>query len=110
VHDMGGWVGFGQKTEAEWPFVAKEFENRYRGFSQRSELPEFPCLLLGIAQNYNQCKGIASNPPRLIGNEAAARQVMASGTDSPLLSIRSAGDVANDSLLRLVKTDRAEAA
>jgi len=39
LHDMGGWVAMGSKTEDEWPFVAKEFENRYRGFRARSETP-----------------------------------------------------------------------
>lgn len=36
VQDMGGWVALGDKREKEWPFVAKEFENRYRGYPMRS--------------------------------------------------------------------------
>jgi hypothetical protein len=43
IQDMGGWIGLGTKTEDEWPFVAKEFENRYRGFKQRSEIPDNQC-------------------------------------------------------------------
>ena len=39
LHDMGGWIALGQKNEDEWPFVAREFENRYRGFRERSEIP-----------------------------------------------------------------------
>jgi len=35
IQDMGGWLGLGQRQEAEWPFVAKEFETRYRGFKAR---------------------------------------------------------------------------
>jgi hypothetical protein len=110
LHDMGGWIALGQKTEDEWPFVAKEFENRYRGFSQRSELPEYPCLLLGIAEAYNQSQGNRSSPPRLIGHEGAARKVRDGGTDSPLISMRSAGEVSRESVLRLVPTGPAEEA
>ncbi len=28
LHDMGGWMALGQKSEDEWPFVAKEFATR----------------------------------------------------------------------------------
>ena len=63
LHDMGGWIALGQKTEDEWPFVAKEFDNRYRGFSQRSEVPEYPRVLSGIAEAYNGRNGHASSPP-----------------------------------------------
>ena len=44
LHDMGGWIALGQKNEDEWPFVAREFENRYRGFRERSEIPEHPSV------------------------------------------------------------------
>jgi hypothetical protein len=32
ISDMGGWVLLGSKGDGDWPFIAKEFENRYRGY------------------------------------------------------------------------------
>lgn len=110
LHDMGGWVPLGQKTEDEWPFIAKEFENRYRGFSSRGETPSYPKVLAGIAQSYNDAKGHKTNPPQLIGNSAAAMSVMAGGTDVPLLSMRSVGDMADAGFLRIIKRIPDEAA
>ena len=81
LHDMGGWVGIGQKTEDEWPFVAKEFENRYRGYAMRGESPDYPCVLIGIAEAYNGQKGLRSDPPRLIGDRSSAEIVMSGGRD-----------------------------
>ena len=37
LQDMGGWLALGTKQETEWPFVAKEFENRYRGYKAKNE-------------------------------------------------------------------------
>jgi hypothetical protein len=88
VTDMGGWIGLGNKNEDEWPFVAKEFENRYRGFKSRSEIPEYPAKLIGIATAHNQQKGFKSDEPVLIGNENLARQVLNGGTDKPSIGFK----------------------
>jgi hypothetical protein len=88
ITDMGGWIGLGNKNEDEWPFVAKEFENRYRGFKSRSEIPEYPAMLIGIATAHNQQKGFKSDEPVLIGNEHAARQVLNGGTDKPSIGFK----------------------
>ena len=68
LHDMGGWIQLGNKTEEEWPFVAKEFESRYRGFRARSEVPDYPPVLTGIANAYNRSKGIELEPMVMIGD------------------------------------------
>lgn len=91
LHDMGGWILLGQKNEDEWPFVAKEFENRYRGFRERSEIPEYPSILIGIANAYNRSKGLPLDPCVMIGDEAACRRVIAGGTDKPLIGFKQAG-------------------
>lgn len=67
IHDMGGWIGFGMKSEEEWPFVAREFENRYRGFKERSDTnPPHPEVLTGIANAHNAAHGLPSQPPVMI--------------------------------------------
>ena len=102
LHDMGGWVGLGQKTEDEWPFVAKEFENRYRGYAMRGETPDYPQELIGIAEAYNGRKGMRSDPPRLIGDRTAAERVMSGGRDgADLISFSS------PAALRLVDSEAA---
>ncbi|WP_299078991.1 DUF6475 domain-containing protein [uncultured Paraglaciecola sp.] len=79
IQDMGGWIAFGTKTEDEWPFVANEFQKRYRGFKSRSMEPEYPSHLIGMAESNNSKEGYRIDPPRLIGNQEKANQVMNSG-------------------------------
>jgi len=90
--DMGGWVQLGTKTEDEWPFVAKEFENRYRGYRMRDEQPEYAPVLIGMANAHNAQNGFKGQPPVLVGDEAKATAVMKSGTTAPLLSMKSASE------------------
>jgi hypothetical protein len=88
IQDMGGWIGLGAKNEDEWPFVAKEFENRYRGFKARSEIPDYPAKLIGIANAHNQQKGFKQDGPVLIGVDHLARQVLSGGTDKPSIGFK----------------------
>lgn len=88
IHDMGGWIGLGTKADTEWPFVAKEFENRYRGFKARSEIPEYPAKLIGIATAHNEQKGFKTDTPVLVGNEMKAKQVLAGGSDKPSIGFK----------------------
>lgn len=81
ISDMGGWVNIGNKTEDDWPFVAREFENRYRGYVSRSESPEYPPVMVGMAEAQNNTMGFKSQPPRLIGNPEAARRVYLHGSN-----------------------------
>ena len=106
LHDMGGWIALGQKNEDEWPFVAREFENRYRGFRERSEIPEYPSVLIGIANAHNRSKGHALQDFVMIGDESACQRVLSGGTDKPLVGFKQAGYVVPD--LRLV--DKTEVA
>lgn len=95
IHDMGGWIGLGTKNEDEWPFVAKEFENRYRGFRVRSEIPEYPTKLIGIANAHNEKHNFKPDAPVLIGNELMARQVLNGGTDKLSIGFKRLSDVLN---------------
>lgn len=80
LHDMGGWMGLGNKTDDEWPFVAREFENRYRGFKARNECVEYPATMIGVYEANNAKEGRKVAPPMLIGDASRARQVLLSGT------------------------------
>ncbi len=88
IQDMGGWIGLGSKNEDEWPFVAKEFENRYRGFKARSEIPDYPPKLIGITSAHNAQMDFPFDTPVLIGNELQARQVLAGGSDKPTIGFK----------------------
>lgn len=90
IADMGGWIWFGNQIEDEWPFVAKNFENRYRGYKLRGETPEYQPVLIGLANAHNQQEGFRNNPPILIGNQSSAKLVMLGGTDRPLLEMKTA--------------------
>lgn len=88
IADMGGWASFGNKKEDEWPFVAKEFENRYRGFRARGEVPAYPHRLIGIYESGNSSAGQASRPETyLIGHRETAIATIKNGTTGPLLEL-----------------------
>lgn len=88
IQEMGGWVEIGSKDDKEWPFVQKEFEMRYRGYKSRNERPEYPAVLIGMAEAHNSQQGMLSQAPLLLGDTAAARSVVIGGTDVPLLVAR----------------------
>lgn len=81
IHDMGGWVKMatGAATEKDWVFVGNEFENRYRGYLIRSDLGEFPSVLVGQTAVHNATCGGPLPVPMLIGDPQAAMQVVAGG-------------------------------
>lgn len=79
ITDMGGWIQLGMKTDDEWPFVGREFQNRYRGYKARSMDPEYPSHLIGIAESGNNNQGFKSDPPKLLGGIEKAKQVMSKG-------------------------------
>ncbi|BBE09704.1 Bacteriophage protein, Gp10 [Mycoavidus cysteinexigens] len=85
LSEMGGWIQLSTKHEDDWPFVRNEFVNRYRGYRMRSEVPDYPPVLIGIAEMTNQQLGFEVAPPLLVGSAAMAQQVMRQGTDQPLL-------------------------
>lgn len=79
LSDMGGWIPLGMKTEEEWPFVAKEFENRYRGYKSRNEKPEYRSHLIGLAEAHNSKEGHKIDKPVIIGNHEQALLVYRGG-------------------------------
>lgn len=86
--DMGGWTSLGAKSEDEWPFVAKEFETRYRGFRMRGDIPAYPPTLIGLSDAQNHAAGQRHNAGVvLIGHRETAVAVLKAGTDGPLLQL-----------------------
>ncbi len=77
--DMGGWVLLGTRGDTDWPFVAKEFETRYRGYAMRSEIPPYPAHLSGIIEHENGHRGYPAPEPVLIGDADRARRVLEHG-------------------------------
>lgn len=83
VEDMGGWVLLGTKTDKEWPFIAKEFETRYRGYRMQGGAGEYPPKLTGIAEAQNSNGGFKIPDPVLIGNKGMATIVLLGGSNEP---------------------------
>ncbi len=102
ITDMGGWIWFGQQIEDEWPFVAKNFENRYRGYKLQGVVPDYYPVLTGLANAQNQTNGYKGNPPMMIGNAKEAERVMRMGTDKPLIAMTPMSAEAANKTLRLV--------
>lgn len=100
IHEMGGWPSFGTKTEDEWPFVAREFENRYRGYVMRGETPEYLPVMVGLFEMHNANKGLKVEAPRLIGDAQKAERVMLGGMSG--VSLIGRGVRASEAVLRLI--------
>lgn len=95
IADMGGWPELGRKDKEEWPFVAKEFQTRYRGFKVTRTLPAYPAKLIGIFDQQNAAQGFQDQQqPMLIGDATAARSVLVGGSKQPLLQIGRMTDAA----------------
>ncbi len=81
LEDMGGWIALGMKGEDEWPFIAKEFEGRYRAYALRKECGEYHRVLIGVNEAQNARSGFKSMPPLLLGNEQQCLQVLSGGAE-----------------------------
>jgi len=79
--DMGGWIALGTKKETEWPFVAREFENRYRGYRTAGKISSYPPVLAGITQAQNEPHGMPAPEPVLIGDRQQAMLTRKHGRD-----------------------------
>jgi hypothetical protein len=103
LQDMGGWLALGSKQETEWPFIAKEFENRYRGYKAKNEKVDYPKKLTGLYDATNLTQGFKDQPVILIGDKSKAEQVLLTGNDKPLLEFNSFDDVISER--KLLKND-----
>lgn len=102
ISDMGGWIKFGTQTEENWPFVSNEFQNRYRGYKMRGEVPEYLPVMTGIANAHNSKEGFRKQAPMLIGNEVRAKQVMLAGTSAQLIQMRLASETLGNAAIKQI--------
>lgn len=81
IEDMGGWVkvSTGSATEKDFVFVGNEFENRYRGYLIRSDVGEYPRILMGQSAVHNAQCGGPPPAPVLIGDSRKAMAVITNG-------------------------------
>lgn len=84
VEDLGGWPALCATTYDELPHVERRFCAAYRAHLKGGTA--HPPRLPGLAEQHNAIGGHASQPPELIGDEAAARAVMAGGTHRPRIA------------------------
>lgn len=88
IDDMGGWVRLCETREEELPFRAREFENRYRGFASRRQIPAIRSTLIGRSEATNAALGFTEAADLvLIGEPKACEQVRRLGADSRALAI-----------------------
>lgn len=90
IADMGGWVLIGGKDDKEWPFMGKEFQQRYRAYAQRGPVTEYPAQLTGIANAQNASTGRPLLPPLLLGDAERAKQVLKGSTGSAQIGFKRA--------------------
>jgi len=105
VAEMGGWIWFGTQHDKEWPFIAQRFETIYRGYKLRSEAPDYPPLLIGLANAQNAMDGQPMQPPMMIGNARHAQAVQAGGSAQPLISMRRADTLTSASVPALTSSN-----
>lgn len=94
LQEMGGWISLGDKTEDEWPFVAKEFENRYRGYKGRNELPKYRKTLTGLFDASNVAQGYKEQDVVLIGDTDKARMVISGGIEHLSIQLTQLSEIA----------------
>lgn len=103
LHDMGGWVHLCSKRIDEWPFVKNEFVNRYRGASMRAAT-NYPAKLVGLTEAHNAADHAKYvPPPKYVGDEARARQVMIGGQVGGALRHSQIGNLLPDMVKLLEK-------
>ena len=76
--DMGGWMGFGQITDDEWPFKRNEFMKRYQGYLINPP-KTVEKRLIGFMEAHNAKGNFPVPLPRLVGDPERARLVYESG-------------------------------
>lgn len=87
IQDMGGWPTVCSTTEKEYPFLQRRFEEAYRAYKVRGEVPVHPSRLIGTIEAQNGFMGYTigkdyPDPVKLIG-EPNACKLISSGAMLP---------------------------
>lgn len=95
IEDLGGWPKVCRTQHDELQFVQKRFCDSYRAYAGRPEGVAYPAKLMGAADAENARLGHKVQPPALIGDARAAKQVLACGMTGPKTQITHLGAVAD---------------
>lgn len=93
IDDIGGWIGLGESEEKDLPFIQKRFEQAYRNYRTRGDIPAHKRYLIGRSEAQNNLQGYVSDKPILIGNKELAQKTLEAGSDKPKISISVADSV-----------------
>jgi len=87
--DMGGWIGFGAKTNDELPFIERDFINRYKSYKTTiGAVKDWPSRLVGVIEFENVANGTVNDsrytqwPVVMIGDPKAAQKVLEMGVEN----------------------------
>ncbi|EMN7430334.1 hypothetical protein WB904_002863 [Vibrio parahaemolyticus] len=99
--DMGGWEEICRTNVEEMPFVAKEFENRYRTELFHPSM-KHPKKLIGTTERENVSNGIGvTEPPITIGNIEQCRLTYKTGSNSTNITGMLSRPAANDDIQKI---------
>lgn len=87
IDDIGGWIGLGGSEERELPFIQKRFEQAYRNYKTKGDLPVHKRYLIGRSEAQNNLQGYVSDKPILIGDKHLAQLTLDAGSDKPRISM-----------------------
>lgn len=59
IYDLGGWTTVCGTSEKDFPFLAIDFKNRYKGYMNRGVIPKYPNRLVGIEENSRREYGLS---------------------------------------------------
>lgn len=86
IKSMSSWINLCDAEEKQMPFIAKEFQDRYRGYILKKPA-SYPKYLPGRFELKNSAFGYACPSPVLIGNVLKAKEVIVTGISIPLWEI-----------------------
>lgn len=87
IDDIGGWIGLGGSEEKELPFIQKRFEQSYRNYKTRGDIPAHKRYLIGRSEANNNLLGHPSPEPVLIGDTELAMKTKQLGSDKPRIAM-----------------------
>ncbi len=110
IVDAGGWPKVCRTTYEEQSYLQHRFCEAYRAYAGRGAPAEYPSRLTGAGSGPDEYLKVGMTPPapRLVGDKARAREVLAGGTSAMRISATPAALALPD--LRRVPTHGREAA
>ncbi len=90
IEDMGGWIKVCEQPLSEMPFIALNFQKRYRAFLSYPP-KRYPSYLVGLMEQENATQGYAFDLPVFLGDQPKAEWVFKSG-EAKALEIHTASE------------------